>query len=711
MLCCAIVFLTFFKARWGFRAEGFDESCYLEWLNKLIGRPYPQCYLATHFPGIALLWLPAAGVASLFHGFSGIPFQDWLEPFIGLTAFLLWVGSFSLMIRLYEERVLLSEKRMNPCWALLLFLAIPSLEFATRRTFTSHCGEFLLAAATLYFLYKRKYTFALIFAAWSAATRINDLPILAMVVGKLIDDKDLLSKNRARVLLSGFAMCIITAAGYVVYQMGFKVGHAGAQLGDILQKIDLHSIQLVFFQKEYSLFLFAPLWVFSFLLGFTHFKKLSWMARGGLLWMLAVLIFYIGHSGYLTYTGPQLRLFLGTYAAVACIAFELLSLNRNFFLGFTLVTVFQSLWLTGFEFAQLSPELWFQLLTGNLHQTYAAYDGSLLPLGVRKLVLEPIGLSPIAFSIYSLWNHTPVFSKFSQFAIYALNGPRLWILAASSSATMAFVFKTILFRLKSDRSVSMKPSTVPTSPQGSVELTVIIATLNEEENLKLLIPDLFKTFSGIPVEVLIVDGRSTDDTVNVAKILGCRVVQQEGETYASAMTTGIKSATGRYIVIMDADYSHTPEDALQLYQNRHRADIIINSRYTAGGHSEAPWERVLLSQLLNWIYRIVLNLPFKEISGGFRLYPREVLASFTIQSDWYEVQEELLLIPYWLGYNAIEIPYTYRNRKEGTSKTRILYFGIRLLKALIRFYFLKSKYTSSGLRLDKGANYAEHSNN
>ncbi len=240
-----------------------------------------------------------------------------------------------------------------------------------------------------------------------------------------------------------------------------------------------------------------------------------------------------------------------------------------------------------------------------------------------------------------------------------------------------------------------------------MELTILITTINEADNLKLLIPDLHAALvvEQMNYEILIIDGPSTDKTAEVASSLNCRVERQTSPGYAQAIRDGIRSAKGKRIIVMDADGSHAPADAARLYQNRNLADIVINSRYISKGGSDTKWSRSLLSRFLNFCYRTVLGLPFREISGGFRIYRSEIFQRFELKSKFYEVQEEMLIKPYWLGYRAVEIPYVYHERVHGVSKAKLITYGFHLLLAMMRFRlekerFLKSLTASESTRTD-----------
>ncbi|NBV50252.1 glycosyltransferase [bacterium] len=232
----------------------------------------------------------------------------------------------------------------------------------------------------------------------------------------------------------------------------------------------------------------------------------------------------------------------------------------------------------------------------------------------------------------------------------------------------------------------------------NLELTLLITTINEADNLRLLLPRLNQCFHsiGAAFEILIIDGHSTDATRTVAESYGARVLCQKGPGYGAAICEGIQAAAGRYLIVMDADLSHLPEDAVNLFMNRTLADIVINSRYMKGGATDTAWYRDLLSRLLNFLFRTILRLPFKEVSGGFRVYRKEVFSHFQPKSRFYEIQEELILIPFWLGFTVAEIPYRYRERVKGQSKAKLLKYGVYLLASIFRFRKEKEALASSG---------------
>ena len=121
-----------------------------------------------------------------------------------------------------------------------------------------------------------------------------------------------------------------------------------------------------------------------------------------------------------------------------------------------------------------------------------------------------------------------------------------------------------------------------------IDLSILIPALNEEENFCLLLPELKGHLDalGIRSEILVVDGGSRDGTVECAEGYGARVVEQKGPGYGRALREGFAQAQGRYVVTMDADFSHRPIFIGDFWRHREEADLLIASRYVPGGGSK-----------------------------------------------------------------------------------------------------------------------------
>lgn len=222
----------------------------------------------------------------------------------------------------------------------------------------------------------------------------------------------------------------------------------------------------------------------------------------------------------------------------------------------------------------------------------------------------------------------------------------------------------------------------------SAELTVVLPTLNEEGSLRLVLPRLRAVFEkhGIRAEILVVDGRSKDKTVEVAERGGARVMTQKAKGLGGALREGLAATTTPWAAVVDADGSHPPEDLVRLWAKRGEADLVIASRYIPGGSAVMDPLRQVLSRSLNIVARLVLDLPAKDSSGGFRLYRGDLVRAVcaeAIATD-FTIQQELLVGILARGGKVLEVPFRYEPRLDGASKASALRLAPAYLRMLAR---------------------------
>jgi len=231
-----------------------------------------------------------------------------------------------------------------------------------------------------------------------------------------------------------------------------------------------------------------------------------------------------------------------------------------------------------------------------------------------------------------------------------------------------------------------------------MDLSFILPVINERENLLSLIPglDSFAARERLSHEVIVVDGASTDGTAEAATRLGAVVFPEDRRGYAGALTTGFARARGDYIVTLDADLSHEPDFVAALWREHLNAQVVIASRYVKGGHSHGGLVRDLLSRILNLTMRASLRIPIHDLSSGFRLYRRDVVAGLKLESRNFEVLEEILVLAWLRGFKIVEVPFTYMPRGAGNSHARIIRFGIDLANTTIRLRRLVREHRRRG---------------
>ncbi len=224
-----------------------------------------------------------------------------------------------------------------------------------------------------------------------------------------------------------------------------------------------------------------------------------------------------------------------------------------------------------------------------------------------------------------------------------------------------------------------------------MKLTIVLPVWNEAKNLSLLLPELKRVADALQVtyEILVVDGGSSDGSQDVARQHGVSVITQERPGYGGALHAGFSAAQGKHILTMDADYSHPPSFVADLFHKRETSDLLIASRYVEGGTADMSQFRLLLSRVLNTVYGLVLDLPYRDLSTGFRLYRRAALQGIEFRSEKFDVLPEILVLLYAKGCNISETPFNYQPRKSGRSHARLIPFGWAFLTTLYRMSRLR----------------------
>ncbi len=226
----------------------------------------------------------------------------------------------------------------------------------------------------------------------------------------------------------------------------------------------------------------------------------------------------------------------------------------------------------------------------------------------------------------------------------------------------------------------------------SPELSVIIPTLNEERNIALLLQRINGTLkhAGLTYEIIVVDGHSVDHTIAVAKNNGARVLLQKQRGFGNALRDGFEVALGKYILTLDADFSHNPETIPEFVKASNDADIILGSRYVNDGEFIITLWRRLLSKFTNVVFSKVLHVPLGDLSGNFRLYRAEVIKNMQLDSVNYDVLQEIVVNAWSMGFSCKEIPIKYEYRREGESKLKVRKFVATYARTLFRLWKLRN---------------------
>ena len=215
----------------------------------------------------------------------------------------------------------------------------------------------------------------------------------------------------------------------------------------------------------------------------------------------------------------------------------------------------------------------------------------------------------------------------------------------------------------------------------TLQICVVIPTYNEADNLPKLIPTLLAL--PLDLSVLVVDDNSPDGTGFLADELAASsagrmsVLHRPGRLgISSAYVQGFRLALKDNVDAvcqMDADFSHDPATLVIMTKCLESGDVVFGSRYTPGGSIDSQWPiwRKGLSTWGNYYARMILRVPVRDITTGYRLWRSETLRSIpfgNIQSKGYIFQVEMAYLTHCLEYGIRETPVHFADRSHGRSK-------------------------------------------
>jgi dolichol-phosphate mannosyltransferase len=212
------------------------------------------------------------------------------------------------------------------------------------------------------------------------------------------------------------------------------------------------------------------------------------------------------------------------------------------------------------------------------------------------------------------------------------------------------------------------------------EVGIILPTYCEAENITKLIDEIESL--DLNISVLLIDDSSPDGTANLVRTLQSQYgnilifVRPRKSGLGTAITDGFKIFLSlknppKYIITMDADYSHSPQDILRLLSVANNTGIVIGSRYCPGGGA-VNWSitRLLLSRVANLISSALIEANIHDYTSGLRCYSTELVKNMIndLHSETYEIQEETIRQAKIKGFAVKEVPMIFINRKKGKSK-------------------------------------------
>lgn len=229
-----------------------------------------------------------------------------------------------------------------------------------------------------------------------------------------------------------------------------------------------------------------------------------------------------------------------------------------------------------------------------------------------------------------------------------------------------------------------------------LELSIILPTYNERENVKIFVPQLEKVFSGIRHEIIVVDDSSPDGTAaeveRLEQVFGnVRLLSRPGKLgVGSAVRHGYDQAAGEIILSSDTDLAFKPEDLLKLYRAAAGGcDLAVGSRHSYASGRDIPTltgkARYFVSRLGNRFLRLVFGIPLDDFSMNCRAIRRDLWQKLNTQASNNFFFYEMVFLARARGAGIIGVPVAFTERRLGKSKINLAIEIPRVVWQLVRF--------------------------
>jgi dolichol-phosphate mannosyltransferase len=222
------------------------------------------------------------------------------------------------------------------------------------------------------------------------------------------------------------------------------------------------------------------------------------------------------------------------------------------------------------------------------------------------------------------------------------------------------------------------------SPVTFQDVCILIPTLNEASSIAPVIKD----FKDLGFEnILVIDGRSTDGTQELAKEAGARVVIQSGSGKGQAMAEAFNLIDQKYILLIDGDGTYLPSEAHLLLDPliKGKADHVIGNRFERLEGGALKKLNAFGNRLINGLFSTAYGVLLTDILSGYRAFTTEGVRCLDLFTAGFEIESEMTIEGIKKGLDIIEVPITYRPRVAGT-KTKLNPFkdGLKIVLTIYR---------------------------
>jgi len=220
-------------------------------------------------------------------------------------------------------------------------------------------------------------------------------------------------------------------------------------------------------------------------------------------------------------------------------------------------------------------------------------------------------------------------------------------------------------------------------------ISIIIPARNEEASLKILLKK-FLLYRKFYKEIILVDGQSSDKTVEIAKNNNCKVIKQKGLGYGAAIIEGVKAVKTKYFIIFDADGSKDPRYLIRFHKKlkKDKSDIVYAERYGIGAGS---LDDTLITHIGNRIFtnigKIFFNLVLNDILHTFFLCEVKKFNEIDFKYKDFSFCVEFPIKVKRHNFLCSYIPTIEKKRYSGVPKVRSFIDGLKILNGMIVLFF------------------------
>ncbi len=214
------------------------------------------------------------------------------------------------------------------------------------------------------------------------------------------------------------------------------------------------------------------------------------------------------------------------------------------------------------------------------------------------------------------------------------------------------------------------------------EACILIPTLNEEKTIEGIIKE-FKAMGFS--DILVIDGHSTDGTVEKAKNAGARIVIQSGTGKGQAVNQAFQLITSKYVVMIDGDGTYLPEEVDKLLEPvvSGQADHVIGDRFAHYQKGAFTGLNLLGNRILNKIFGFAYGIWLKDILSGYRAFNNNTIKQIELNSTGFEVETEITVECVKKDLKIVEVPITYLARVSGAAtKLQPVRDGVRIASTI-----------------------------